>query len=257
MTGERPNVTDPGRIIAHRGASQVAPENTLAAFREADRQGVWWIEFDVSLLGDGTPVVHHDGSLDRCTTGTGPLALVGAEKLGTLDAGSWHGPAFRGEPLPTLEQVLDLLEERTMWANLELKPHDDPTGALANHVATALKSRPWAAERIITSSFALPELQAFRDLMPDAPLAVLYDDPPPDWRARLTELNAAALHLKYLYLRQSLIVEAVSHGFDIRVFTINEPQLMTQFREFGLTGLITDHPPAFLELSDWQGWSKT
>lgn len=256
MAGRRPNVTDPGRIIAHRGASQVAPENTMSAFREADRQGVWWIEFDVSLLGDSTTVVHHDATLDRCTTGSGPLTAVGAGALGDLDAGVWRGADFAGEPVPTLEQVLDLLDERTMWANLELKPHDGETGALAREVARALSARPWAAERIITSSFVIPELGVFRDLMPDAPVAVLYDDPPPDWRAQLTALDAAALHLKYTYLRQSLLVEAASHGFDVRVFTANDPDLMARFRDLGLTGVITDHPPAYLARDDWSGWSK-
>ena len=71
-----PNVPNKGRIIAHRGASQTAPENTLAAFRKALEQGVNWVEFDVSLLGDSTPVLHHDDTLDRCTDGTGPLSAL-------------------------------------------------------------------------------------------------------------------------------------------------------------------------------------
>ena len=87
--------------------------------------------------------------------------------------------------------------------------------------------------------------------MPEAPLAVLYEAPPPDWRARLTELNAAALHIHFTQISQSLLTEARSFGFDVRVYTINQPDLMAHFRDHGLTSVITDHPPLYLEQPDW------
>ena len=254
---KRPNVTDPGRVIAHRGASRVAPENTLSAFREADRQGVWWVEFDVSLLGDATPVVHHDATLDRCTSGTGSLAAINVDALAGVEAGTAHGDSFRGEPLPTLAQALDLLDEQRFYANLEMKPHDGDPAELAAVVAQHLRARPWTDHRIITSSFDIPALEAFRAEMPDAPLAVLYETPPPDWRHVLERLNAAALHLDYKAITQSLLVEARSFGFDVRVYTINQPQLMERFRDHGLTSVITDHPPLFLDLPEWAAWAET
>ena len=257
MSQPRPNVTDPGRILAHRGASRVAPENTLAAFREAAAQGVHWCEFDVSLLGDCTPVVHHDGTLDRCTSGSGPLTAIGAPDLAGLDAGVAHSGVYPDEPLPTLDQVLDLLEELGLYANLEMKTHGGSTGVLAEVVAKALSARPWTAGRIIISSFDLQELAAFRVLMPEAAIAVLISDPPPDWRRRLEELDAAALHLNYRNLSQALLTEAVSFGFDVRVYTINEPAIVAPFRAFGLTGVITDHPPLFLEDRDWRAWGES
>ena len=257
MTSGRPNVTDPGRVIAHRGASRVAPENTLSAFREADAQGVWWVEFDVSLLGDGTPVVHHDDTLDRCTSGTGPLTAINAEGLRGIDTGVAHMDAYPGEPLPTLAQALDLLDEQRFYANLEMKPHDRDPAELAGIVAAHLRARPWTDHRIITSSFDIPTLEAFRAEMPEAPLAVLYEAPPSDWRATLERLNAAALHIHFAAITQSLLVEARSFGFDVRVYTINEPPLMERFRDHGLTSVITDHPPLFLDLPDWAAWAET
>lgn len=254
MTIERPNVSDPGRVIAHRGASRVAPENTLAAFREAARQGVSWVEFDVSLLGDSTAVIHHDASLDRCTTGTGPLTAIGLGDLADIRAGCAHGDRYLDEPLPTLEQALDLIEELDFWGNLEMKPHEGRTGDLAEVVADALSARAWTRDRIITSSFVLPELQAFRETMPDAPLAVLWDAPPDTWRAEVDHLQGAAVHLNFRHIRQSLVIEAKACGIDTRVFTINDPPLMEKFRDHGLTGVITDHPPLFLENPDWQEW---
>lgn len=251
----RPNVTDPGRVIAHRGASYVAPENTLSAIRAAAAQGVWWVEFDVSLLGDGTPVVHHDDTLDRCTSASGPLSSHTAAELPDIRAGVRHGAAFVDEPLPTLEEVLDLLEVLDLYANLEMKPHDGTVGALSAKVAEALAQRPWSAKRIITSSFGLEELGAFRQLMPDHPVAVIYKRPPDDWRKVVDGLSAAALHLHYTHLSESLLREAQGFGIDVRVFTINEPGLVAPFRDRGLTSVITDHPPLYLELPDWARWA--
>lgn len=253
----RPNVTDPGRVVAHRGASRVAPENTLAAFRAASAQGVWWAEFDVSLLGDGTAVVHHDATLDRCTSGWGPLAGISAKDLAGITAGERHGAAFADEPLPLLSQVLDLLEELDFHANLELKPHYGATGALSAAVVRELEARPWTRDRIITSSFGLKELTAFRDRMPDAPVAVLFERPDADWRQVVDKLNAAALHLQYDHVTESLLREAGSFGIDVRVYTINDPKLMEPFRERGLTGVITDHPPLFLDIPAWAEWMET
>lgn len=252
-----PNVADKGRIVAHRGASQVAPENTLAAFRKAHEQGAHWVEFDVSLLGDLTPVIHHDGTLERCTTGLGPLSAAGRADLATIRAGKLHDAEYAAEPIPELEATLDLLEALGMYANLEMKRHDDPSGELARTVHAALSARDWATDRIIVSSFDHAELAALRQLMPEIPLAALWVEPPSDFRKTLTDLQAVAAHIHYAHLSQGILQEAVSYGFDMRVFTINRPEVVAPFREIGLTGVITDHPPLFLEDVDWADWAKT
>jgi glycerophosphoryl diester phosphodiesterase len=254
---DRPNCSDPGRIIAHRGASHVAPENTLAAFRRAAEQGVRWIEFDVSLLGDGTPVLIHDATLDRCSDWTGPISEISRYDLSGIDAGGWKDPDYRGEPIPTLEAALKTLADLDLYANLELKPHAGETGALARAVVPLLKSHRWTRERIITSSFAHPELKVFRDALPEAPVAVLYDEPAPDWYATLSGMNAAAMHLDWRYLSQSLLVDLTTHGFDVRVYTANDPEVLAPFQKHGLTSVITDHPPLYLEHPDWAGWAST
>jgi len=236
-------------LMAHRGASLAQPENTLGAIREAARQGALWIEFDVSLLGDGTPVVHHDGTLDRCTNRTGPLSAIDATDLPGIEAGP-------GEPLPTLDQVLDLIHDLGMFANLEMKPHDVPPAKIADVVASALRARPWTNTRVITSSFRVQALSALRQIMPNAPLAVLYDDPPDDWAQKTMDLGAAALHLHYTRLTQSLLREAEAVGIDVRVFTVNEPNLLVPFRDLPLTGIITDPPPLFLDDPDWAAWIR-
>ncbi len=252
-----PNVQKNGRIIAHRGASRVAPENTIAAFRKALEQGVDWVEFDVSLLGDNTPVIHHDDTLDRCTDGSGPLTGIGRKDLATIRAGKLHGAAFAKEKIPLLEAALDLFESTGMSANLEMKPHDGTPGTLAAMVHDALAKRIWAPERIIASSFDHDELAALRARMPEIPLAALWVEPPEDFRTVLTDLEAAAAHIHYPHLSQSLLQEATSYGFDVRVYTVNEVRVMAPFRELGLTSVITDHPPMFLDDSDWAEWNAT
>lgn len=252
-----PNVQDKGRIIAHRGASQIAPENTLAAFRAAFEQGANWVEFDVSRLGDNTPVIHHDSTLGRCTTSTASLREIKKSDLVRIGAGKLHAKEFANEAIPTLQQTLDLLEANGMYANLEIKTHDDPPGVLAKSVCTALAERSWASERVIVSSFDHEELAAFRSMMPECAVAALWTRPPLDFRKTLTELRASAVHLKYSHLSQSFLQEATSYGFDVRVYTVNRPAVMAPFRDLGLTSIITDHPPLFLDDPDWKTWAES
>ena len=251
----RPETDTPGRIIAHRGASRTAPENTLAAFRLASRQGAGWIECDVSLLGDGTPVLHHDATLERCTDATGPVEQLTAADLAGIDAGRWFGAQYAGEPLATLAQALGLIGDLGLSANLEMKPHDAAPEPIAGAVAEALGRRPWARARILVSSYNLEALKALRELMPDQPLAVLYHDPPAGWPEVLAALGACSLHIRHQYLTRQILTRARAHGFQVRVYTVDDPARMEPFRAAGLTGVFTNHPPLFLDDPAWAAWA--
>lgn len=98
-------------VIAHRGFSAVAPENTLAALRAGIDVGADALEFDLQITGDGVPVLFHDDTLGRTTNGSGSIRSWSARELGELDAGSWFGADFRGEPVPTLSRALELLTD--------------------------------------------------------------------------------------------------------------------------------------------------
>ncbi len=251
----RPDTDSGGHVIAHRGASQDAPENTLVAFRLAYEQGARWIEFDVSRLGDGTLAIHHDQTLDRCTDRTGPLSQLTSADLAGIDAGSWFGAQFAGEPLATLKQTLDLIDETGFSANLEIKPRGASPEPMARAVAQALDARPWARTNILVSSFDLGVLTALRKLMPDQPLAMIYRNPPADWPEILSTLGASSLHMRYQHLTADILTQARKHGFHIRVFTINDPARIEPFRTTGLAGVITDHPPLFLDNPVWADWA--
>ncbi|MHA1529984.1 MAG: glycerophosphodiester phosphodiesterase family protein [Alphaproteobacteria bacterium] len=251
----RPDTDTRGRIVAHRGASRIAPENTLAALRLASRLGTRWVEFDVSLLGDATPVLHHDATLDRCTNATGPLDRSAAADLVGIDAGGWFGAQYAGEPIATLAQALDLIGEFDLSANLEMKLHNAAPDPIARAVAEALGRHPWARARVLVSSYSLGALEVLRRLMPDQPVAVLYRDPPAGWPEVLAAVEASSLHIRHQYLTREILAGARTHGFHVRVYTINEPPLMESFRAAGLTGVITDHPPLFLDDPAWAAWA--
>ncbi|MEM0923778.1 MAG: glycerophosphodiester phosphodiesterase family protein [Pseudomonadota bacterium] len=250
-----PNTADPGRIIAHRGASHVAPENTLTAFREAARQGVRWIEFDVSLLGDSTAIVHHDPTVDRCSLSTGALSDLRIGDLPKLDMGSRKALRYAGETMPLLSEVLDLMEQLELFANLEIKLHHYAPEVAAAVVASHLDARPWSRDRIIVSSFRHEVLAELREIAPAQPIALLYRAPPPGWEGACRDLRAAAVHLEFRHLSEEVLRGAERAGLDVRVYTINRPDVVAPFREIGLTGVITDHPPLFLDEPDWRDWA--
>ncbi|MGD7216371.1 glycerophosphodiester phosphodiesterase family protein, partial [Ralstonia pseudosolanacearum] len=110
------------RAIAHRGAGKLAPENTLAAFRHGAGFGYRMFEFDVKLSGDGVAVLLHDATLERTTSGHGRIDALSFGQIAQLDAGSWHSPAFAGEPVPTLAAVARYLRANGLLATIEIKP---------------------------------------------------------------------------------------------------------------------------------------
>ncbi|MGC1818128.1 MAG: glycerophosphodiester phosphodiesterase family protein, partial [Casimicrobiaceae bacterium] len=93
------------KLVAHRGAGKLAPENTLAALRVGHAHGYRMAEFDVKLSADGVAFLLHDGTLDRTTNGKGRADALTWRELAQLDAGSWHSPVYAGETLPTLAAV--------------------------------------------------------------------------------------------------------------------------------------------------------
>ena len=114
---------NPPKVMGHRGAPTLAPENTIEGFKAAFEAGGLWTETDVCLLGDGTPVIHHDSTLDRCTDRSGSIAQLTKADLGGVNANRQY-PDRPFHAIPTLEQTLVTLGAWGMGLNLELKLHD-------------------------------------------------------------------------------------------------------------------------------------
>ena len=229
------------RAIAHRGAGKLAPENTLTAFRHGASFGYRMFEFDVKLSGDGASVLLHDATLDRTTNGTGRLDALTLGQIAQLDAGSWHSPAYAGEPVPTLAAIARYLRANNFLANIEIKPV--PGAEWRTGAAVALDARTlWAGADVppLLSSFSEEALSAAREAAPELPRALLLDKLPVDWLDRLRALDCVALDANHRELTPEIIDEAHAAGFRVCCYTVNDLDRAQLLWSAGLDGLITD-----------------
>ncbi|CAJ0743672.1 Glycerophosphodiester phosphodiesterase, cytoplasmic [Ralstonia edaphis] len=242
MTGARALPAWPyPRAIAHRGAGKLAPENTLAAFRHGASFGYRMFEFDVKLAGDGASVLLHDATLDRTTNGAGRLDALTLAQIAQLDAGSWHSPAYAGEPVPTLAAIARYLRANNFLANIEIKPV--PGAEWRTGAAVALDARTlWAGADVppLLSSFSEDALAAAREAAPELPRALLLDKLPADWLDRLHALDCVALDANHRELTPEIIDEAHAAGFRVCCYTVNDLDRAQWLWGAGLDGLITD-----------------
>jgi glycerophosphoryl diester phosphodiesterase len=229
------------RVIAHRGASGSAPENTLAAFRRAAALGADMIELDVQLTRDGAVVVIHDWTLERTTDGTGAVRDQAFAALRHLDAGRWFAPAFAGERIPTLGEVLAAVP---LPVNVELKPAG--VDGLEGHALAAVEAAG-ALARVVFSSFDAGILTRLRRLAPAAELAVLWEHDDVDAAAAAIERVAArGLHLRKDIARPEVLAALARTGTPVRVWTVNDPDEFAQLGSAGVEGIFSDYPERFL-----------
>lgn len=231
------------RIIAHRCGGALAPENTLAGLRLAARLGCHGVEFDAMLAADGIPVLIHDETLERTTSGRGPVAALNAAQLVRLDAGGRHHPAFAVEPLPTLDQALRLCAELGLWANVEIKPsrgQEAATGrAVARHAAAA-------AAGLLLSSFSSAALSAAAAEAASLPRALLVEAIPSDWSQRLAAAGAGALHCAARALTAAAREAVLAAGFPLACYTVNRRDAAERLFAMGVSAVFTDRPDLWL-----------
>jgi glycerophosphoryl diester phosphodiesterase len=241
---------DPPLIVtAHRGFSGRAPENTLAASRAAIAAGCDRIELDVHLSRDGEVVVIHDDTLERTTDGRGDVAEKTLAELRRLDAGRWFAPAFAGERIPMLTEVLELARGR-IGLNIELK-----RGRRLPYTLEELAERTFAVVeqagmkgQVLFSSFSPAAIDRIRRLDPALPVALIVDKP---WR-RPAEADGGAgygtLNCRASVLTEANIRLAHAAGVCIHVWTVDAPRQMARLLALGVDGIITNHPDRLLAL---------
>lgn len=253
------------RIFAHRGASAVAPENTLPAFEKALELGADGIELDTQATADGHLVVLHDYNLERTTTGTGPLRTHALAQLAGIDAGIRFDSAFSGTPIPTLEQVFDLVGD-SFIVNVEIKNMDWNGGREPEPLARLIHRRS-LYDQVIVSSFNPIALRRMRQLDPSIPLGLLYFDRPPHsakgeksllqkvrslplkdlllyfcrpWLSR--GLAPEALHPYFTSIDARLVAKARSRGQQVNAWTVNSGAEARRLARLGVDAIITDVP---------------
>lgn len=229
------------RHVAHRGAGKLAPENTLAAFRHGASFGYRMFEFDVKLSGDGKPVLMHDATLDRTTSGRGRVDALTLGEIAALDAGSWHSPAYAGEPVPTLAAIARYTRANDLLVNIEIKPV--PGDEYRTGAAVALDAQSlWAGAAVppLLSSFSEAALEAAREAAPDLPRALLVKTLPADWLDRLARLGCVGLDANHGELDANVIQRAHTAGYKVLCYTVNDPARAAELFGWGLDTLITD-----------------
>lgn len=247
----------PTEVIAHRGFSARAPENTLCAFREALRTRADRVEFDVLLTRDQVPVVIHDALLDRTTNGRGPVAELELARVRELDAGSWFGPDFAGERVPTLDEVLDLCAGRVS-VNVEIKEEavvrsGPGAGRVEGLVLEALQRRGLLGSTTISSFDALAVERLARESSA-ANVETLFTG---GGRApAFADLEAAkrvgcsAFNLSQEELAQAPGILGYAHelGLKVKVYTVDAPETMGRLLALGVDGIFTNRPDVLADL---------
>ncbi|WP_415892266.1 glycerophosphoryl diester phosphodiesterase [Neptuniibacter sp. PT8_73] len=231
------------RIIGHRGAAHLAPENTLAGIQMAAECGVTWVELDTTLLGDSTPVLFHDEHLDRCTNQQGPLSALSFDTLPLLDAGSWFHPEWVDEPMPHLSDALRLCQELQLGLNLEIKPFDLEPDLVAERVFEQISVYWPTPEKLIISCYNFDLLSAYKALDPQAQIGLLYDHLPELWQLKAEMLEPVSLHCDANLITQSDVQVIKQAGYELYCYTCNDPTQVAVLFDWGVDGIFTDNPP--------------
>jgi glycerophosphoryl diester phosphodiesterase len=230
-------------LIAHRGASAYAPENTLIALERAAACGAQWVEIDVKLTRDGYPVVIHDDLLNRTTNGRGAVVLHSLAEIRALDAGSWFGQGFAGTQVPTFEEVVECALRLGLGLQVELKPTIGDDVETAQVVMPILK-RLWPTDndRLFVTSFSVRSLSAARTLWDDVPLAIATLVAPADPIALLAEYDCRILHILDDMLDDGHLERLKRSGIEFAVATINSPQRARYLLSHGAQSILSDYP---------------
>jgi len=234
------------RWIAHRGAGKLAPENTLTAFRLGASHGYRMFECDVKLSADGVPFLLHDATLDRTTNGQGLAAELSWDELSRLDAGSWHSPAYAGEPLASLEAVAHFCLDNALCLNIEIKPtpgSESLTGTVvANAAARLWGAAPAGAIPIppLLSSFQPEALEAARAAQAHLPRALLLDALQNGWLETALRLDCVAVVCNHVQWDTVSVQQAQGAGLKVLSYTVNEASAVDRLWALGTDGIITD-----------------
>ena len=234
------------RTIGHRGCAAHAPENTLAGLREAAQRGVAWVEIDVCLLRDNTPIIIHDDKVDRTTSGAGLLADLDWRQVADLDAGSWFNPVFANERVPRLDDALIEVQSLGLGLNLELKTHGEDGTRLVDAIMPYLRDSGISRDAILISSFNHAALAALHAAAPGFAIGLLYGEIAPDWRAAAGPLDAVAVIANYREVSEAAIKDVTADGRDVYLYTPNDPKTVYAYWRWGLDGVISDDPQKFL-----------
>jgi glycerophosphoryl diester phosphodiesterase len=225
--------------IAHRGAGRLAPENTLAAFRLGADHGYTAFECDVKLSADGVPFLLHDDTLDRTTSASGPAGSRSWSELSRLDAGSWHGAAYAGEPVASLEALASFCVANAHALDLEIKPSPGTDMVTGRAVGQSVRQL-WHGAPPLLSSFKTQALAGAREAAPELPRALLLESLWPGCMEMAASLDCVAIITKHDLMDADLLQQIHRGGRRALVYTVNDAARADELIALGIDGIVTD-----------------
>lgn len=226
-------------VIAHRGASGNAPENTLAAFRKAVALGATFIETDLQLSRDARFVAIHDATVNRTTNGRGAVHEMTLADLRKLDAGSWFGSEFAGERIPTLEEIFEFSKKHDIVFYLEIKPGGSWGG---EHALIGALRESGEIPRAVVISFDAAIVMNLRKIEPTLMTGLLYDGQVEKPLDKAVEIGARQLVVRGDLVTPALIAEAKKKDLQVVCWTVNHPAHMRMLAAAGVDGIMSDYP---------------
>lgn len=226
------------KIWAHRGASEVAPENTLLAFEKAIEMGADGIELDVQMTKDGELVVIHDETINRTSDGKGYVKDYTLDQLQCYNFGKGY---TKWAPIPTLRQVYELMQHNDLMLNIELKNGIIHYKGMEEKLLELAKEMRMES-RLIYSSFNHQSIVYLKQLQHNIKTGILYADgwlKVPDYAVHI---GASALHPAGYLIDRALVQEARQRGLKVHVWTVNEEEAIKQLVHLGVDAIITNTP---------------
>ncbi len=236
------------KIIGHRGCAGYAPENTLEGIHTAADMGIEWVELDVKITKDEIPIIFHDDTLDRTTNGGGNIADRTLEELKELECGNWYGESFAGIQIPTLEEAIDVLLERNLGLNLEIKPCPGKEKETAE-VALDLLSTIWDDhDRLLISSFEHVSLETALDMAEDWHRGFLMPEEwPENWEEMVQYLDVSTVNVIADKVTREQVESIMDLEKTIMAHTVNNPDQARLLQRWGVDGFFSDVPDVLLE----------
>lgn len=228
-------------IYAHRGNSSKYPENTRLAFESAIKVGADGIETDVHLTKDGILVITHDEEISRVSSGHGMVKDLTLDELRQFDFGLWKGEEFKGQQIPTLDDLLDLMEGNQMLLNIEIKMGFILYPGIEEKLYQKIKERGFL-DRTIFSSFNHYSLAMLREMDSSAKTGALYQSGLYKPHNYAKTFGASALHPYFMAFDSSLLKECHENNLLVNLWTVEHLDQAKAFMTMGIDGIITDYP---------------
>lgn len=229
-------------IIAHRGASGYAPENTLSSMELAISQGCDVIELDVHLTKDEQLIVCHDFTVDRTSNGTGEIKNLTLAEIKELDAGSWFSEQFIGERMPTLEEVLNFIPD-TLFLNVEIKKNPTDNRELEKKLVDILVKYQRTGNTLV-SSFNHLSIRKLKKLNDEIKIGVAIEADliEPVKYLEQNDLSVYSYHPCYDYVYPEIVQQFHNHNIKVNCWTVNDKELAKQLEKMGVDSIITNFP---------------